>query len=261
MPSTEQLEDFREFICQPLDQLIGNSKGMVSSFCSQLLKKYEYVIGEARRNKEEYLKEGNDPSLFLNDMKIKVGTTEEMIFKETKRGIIYRPLGCLVEDKGNLRNLYLSEIYTITQKLKKYFEANLQKPSDNLIRRTSYPSFTVQDSIILDDAFNQLIKFGYLLPEETDQKDFTAIFTGRIIHKPLIWHGGNGSLAYFIRGVINSNNILKIRNKEHWLVTQKCFVNYQKEILDTDQLRNSAPPSNTDNLDMVIQSFTLPTED
>lgn len=254
MPSTEHLERFRDFILQPIGNLRSNSDGELTTFISQLLEKYEYVLGEARRNEEEYSAEGKKSDGFFKDMLLKVSITEERLFVKTDRGLVYKPLGYLIEKGGSPEDLYFDEIYAILQKVKDRFESYQVKLTIESNRKTSTPSFILIDASVLNDAFTQLISFGYIL-DDTDKKDFVEIFTGCIIHRPIKWQGGIGSLAYFIRGILKSDNVYKIKNKEHWLVTQKCFIDPDNKMFEITQLKNSDPPKYPANLDIVIRSF------
>lgn len=253
MPSTGRLEEFRDFILQPIGTLIHNSNGELTTFCSQLVEKYENIVGEARRNDEEFLREGNNSERFFFDMMDKVSTIEKRIFEKKREDLVYKPskhliLGDCLEDR------YLLEIYDIIQDTKEHFSTFLPIRGVELSRKTNIPSFITKDPSVLNDAYDQLTHFGYIHPDT--KKEFVDIFTGRVIEKPLKWLDSKESLAYFIKGVQKSGNVLKIKNKEHWLVVQKCFINSEGQIFETEQLRWSHPPSDTTNLDRIIQTFT-----
>lgn len=252
MSSTKYLEEFRDFIIQPIDHLIFNSKGEISVFYSQLLKKFDNVIGEARRNDKEYTKDREDSHQFFQDMIFKVSTTEELLFKKTNDGTIYKLWNYLIAEDGRLEGLYLREILTIIQKLKEKF-ASYHKPTLDSKRKTRIPSFTVPNASVLNDAYSQLTKFGYI-SDTTPKKDFIDIFTGRLVKNRINWLKDNNALAYFIRRIIERGAVLPL-GKDHWLVTKKCFLIKGLEDYNTNVLRNSDPPEDPKILDIIINTF------
>jgi hypothetical protein len=252
MPFTDKLEDFRTFVLRPIGYLIENSDEDIAIFNNQLLEKYENVVGEARNNFEEYSKAKQSHNLFFTDMSEKISALDRKIFVKTEDGLFYKLLNYHI-DENTLAGRYLIEIFSTIQDLKKKFNFYTESKTADFKRHTSIPSFNVKDPKILNDAYEQLTNFGFI--PEGNKKTFVDIFTGRVTKEPIIWLDSIESLSYFIKGVLRSENILKIKNREHWLVVQKCFKSDDGKIYETKQLRTSHPPADTTNLDKIIQTF------
>lgn len=81
------------------------------------------------------------------------------------------------------------------------------------------------------------IYYGFF-SENTDQKDFIDIFSGRPAARPLNWTCTVYSLSEFIKG-INGEGLKKITDGK-WLVTSKLFVIDNKSVLEESLCRASS---------------------
>jgi hypothetical protein len=139
MPITERFEDFREFVFKPIGYLIDKSDSDITTFCSQLPGKYEFVLGEARRIKEEFDSDKKSSDQFFKDIHIKVSTAEERLIKTTSEGIIYKPLAHLIRTPGKIEDSYFAEIYPILKKSSKQKKISIVN-IPGIIRESLKPS-------------------------------------------------------------------------------------------------------------------------
>jgi hypothetical protein len=184
---------------------------------------------------------------------------EEDIFSKTDSNILYKPLNIKADEKGNIEAVYSIYIYNSLQHVKHCISRYLLLPLDEFQYQSSLSRFTLRvNKTVLNDAYNQLIKFGFI-PKGTDKKNFVNVFTGGLVKKPIVWLGGYNSLAYLVKGLLKYEAIKSLKNK-HWKEVQKHFVTEDGKITDTDSLRNSDPPEDASNLDLIIETFCTPIE-
>jgi hypothetical protein len=267
MTATKRFEEFSDFIHQPLIDIIkrfyrsGEIEKCLQSF-------YTNILSEARSNYNDSFKNGEDSSSFFSDMVDKTTRLKERNFKVTSEGIYHKESNTRIDEEDSLESKYSSLIYdelnAIMAVFEKYKKKSLTSNTGQLDitprsgkkpeRKTKIPSFNVKNPSVLNDSFSQLIKFG-LIHSDTPKKEFVDIFTGRVIKNQVIWTGGNNALAYFIRGIINEKAISPV-GKAHWLITKNCFAINGADEYNTDILRNSDPPEDTETLDMIIDTFS-----
>ena len=61
--------------------------------------------------------------------------------------------------------------------------------------------------------------------EECPIKDFKKVFSGEQIDNPVIWTGGISGLYYFIKKMIELENIsIEPCKDNHWMIATKCFI-------------------------------------
>jgi hypothetical protein len=267
MTATKRFEEFSDFIHEPLVDII-KSFYPIGEIEKRLQSFYNNILSEARNNYIDSCKNGADSSPFFSDMVDKTTRLKERNFNITSEGIYHRETNTKIDNKDSIESEYSFLIYNELDAIVAIFEkyekksltsisGQLGKPSfsdSRLERKTKIPSFNVKNPSVLNDSFSQLIKFGFI-HSDTPKKEFVDIFTGRVIKNQVLWTGDNNALAYFIRGIKNKKAIFPVGN-DHWIITKNCFAIGGKEDYDTDILRNSDPPEDTETLDMIIYTFS-----
>lgn len=271
MPSTENLEEFRHFILLPLEKHILGSGSQITLFIDQLNKRVEYVIGEARENYEEYLAKEIDSTMFFRDMQTKIQNTEDSIFFSSSDGVVYLPLGNLIDKYGTDIHLYSYQINKGVQDVKKCFESyltllinsNPSEVSKSLKNNQNFknpidpnmPSFLITHPVNYLKALEKLKKYNYIGKEST-YEDLKKIFTGKSPKRKIRWINNGNYLHFFIDGIY-----LKCTeevNDGQWKRASLCFIKENGSQFDPGNLsRNDTPPSDLEKerLEEIIGIF------
>lgn len=259
MPNTTCFEDFELFILTSLPEHLETNKGSETTFLKDLRQRTDNVRGEARRNHEESVDQGRDSMRFFYDLLRKLESLEGSIFTINNNEILYTPDNVLCDARDSIEKIFLLHIFNAIQEIKDCFTGYLPLPPNDYQFQISLSKFHLLNKIsVLNDGYHQLIKFGFI-PERTDKKNFVNVFTGGLVEKPILWRQGYNSLAYFMKGLI-ARGALAPLNKKHWKETLKYFITEDGKIPDTNSLRSSDPPEDTENLDHIIDTFCTPTD-
>lgn len=261
MFDTGQYEAYELCVTTPLAELIGDTGGSIIKFIRKLRLLTGNIRGEARRNLNELLSGGLDQNRFFGDLLGKVKRLEESIFVVSPERVLYQPDKTTVVEVnryGNEEEAYAFFLFDTLQEINTYFSSYLTQPQ-NETQPVTPSCFNVvyDDREVLNDAYNQLVRFNYIAAR-TDKRDFINIFTGRAPRQPVIWIGGYNTLAYLIRGLIENKVLTPMRRNAHWPIVMNAFTTNDGPIQNINKLRNSDPPEDTTNLEVIIQTFSSP---
>jgi len=254
MPSTEQLERLRNMILSPLPSLIGESNSEFVIFQNILLERFEYVMGEARRNDVEIRAAGENPNRFFIDMVEKINNIKDAIFENTDDGTLYKPASFLLIDDGSIEYKFIEYLYQIIEKSHELFNSYLPSINNKSERYTAKSSFISKSIIAPHNACLELKKHGFI-SNSTQIKDFVAIFSGKEISSPIEWTGKISYLVYFIRKLEALEYIYDL-GEDKWLVTQKCFIIQDGKPFTVKRLRHAYRVTKTGTIEKIIDLYS-----
>ncbi len=258
MTSTDRLEEFQNYALKDIEELIGCTDGRIDIFMQSLQNFEGNITGESRRNKAALIAADEDLLEFFNDMIYKVQSVKEKLFVKDGDRIIYRPLGIELSESGEIQGVYafrlnesLNSVIKILER-RRISESKTQDPSSQRITR--YQSFTLKNQECLNDLYDQMVRFGYIVEVETNKKNFVHAFRGARVDPPIVWHGDIQDLRYFVINLVEEDLIYQL-GKDHWLVACKCFIKNDKSEFTTEKLRTAHPPKYTDHIDRLLSTI------
>jgi hypothetical protein len=257
MPQTSQFEAYESYILKPLSTLRAETEDTVLNLIRELINFTDNIRGEARNNYIEGQSDYRSVKRLFSDILDKVNGLEDVLFESSVGVIQYKPAKPdiqYINETGTLEEMYAFHIHNSLQRVRLCLIVYMQVTSNEFQLQQAYFTLLNPDRQILNDAFSQLKRFGYIAVK-TDKKDFVNIFTTRAPRHPIIWIGGYNSLAYLIRGLIKSKVFPPMRRGAHWPIVMNAFTTPDGPIEDKDKLRSSDPPDDTANLNTVIDTF------
>ena len=260
--STYFFDAFNELIQIPIAEHVEKYNKVPFEFVTRLNNLHDEIIVEARHNFEKYNSDSIKAAQFFRDLITKLTNREKIYFFKDDGRMSYHTFAKTeiyhLSEIGNLEEIFAFYIHRTIQEVKTHFKSYPPGQFMESNKKTKFPSFTVKNPAVLNDAYSQLVKFAYI-QLETPQKNFVDIFTGRLVRNRVVWISENNALAYLIRGLIENKAIYPV-GKDHWAITKKCFTIRDLDDFDTDILRNSDPPEDPKTLDMIIYTFSNPEE-
>jgi hypothetical protein len=139
MPNTTCFEDFEGFILTSLHEHLDTHRSSELAFLKTIRQTADNVIGEARRNHEEYLNSGKDSMRFFKTILGKLVSLEESIFDIVDDTILYKPDNIIfkIKTRESVEIIFLFHIYNAIKEIKRCFEEFLPFPLEEYQFQTS----------------------------------------------------------------------------------------------------------------------------
>lgn len=96
----------------------------------------------------------------------------------------------------------------------------------------------------LGELFYRLRDELELISPDTSVEEFRAIFSGKVVQKPIVWIGTNKQLRHFFKSIERKLLPLKNRKTGKWGTVAACFTHRNGESFTADQLQNTRATEN-----------------
>lgn len=273
MPSTDQLDRFRDIVFLPIDYHIEKTNGDVLTLLKFNSIGFGNLVGEARRNFEEYQESRKKSSLFFSTLVRKVKEIKDSLFKTTDLGIEYIPTEVLINEIGKPQESYPFHIYQFILNVSKMYSEYLEEDNNVKIfsiqapkshkkkgkRRPSRQSFQLTNPKETNLNAAHLILSGEknnFIAVNTPFVNFEQVFSGEPVAETnkVVWEETN-ALRYFIRELIKKKAVIS-PNEGRWERTIKCFKKSYREFEVKDFSKTHNPVDTiTLILDDAIKKF------
>lgn len=254
MPITKRFDLLRDFAYRSIKDHIDSTDGNVGSFMHKLQNIEDGIFEECRDNEIELADAPERYQRLCSDLKKKVEIIADRLFNQDKNQVIYRQLGIIIKEGGGIEAEYCYWLYGSLYNIINHFKEKSNSDSPGISeekRTTRFQSFTLKNQLCINDLYDQMVSFGYILRSETDKKIFTHAFQGTSVATKIKWHGDIEELRYFILCLKREQLFTPVDN-DHWLIASKCFIHFDGTSFDTEQFRTSHKPNDTSNIDKML---------
>jgi len=199
--------------------------------------------------------------LFFKDALRRYQSIKDKMFSEKENQIYHCQVTLPISKEGNRAQQMGYIAYENINKAIDVLEDYVQQASTNkssIKANDATPplkkihGFRVKNHKCLNDAFDQLKNKGFI-DEGTSKNDFEKVFSGRILDRKIIWLKGPGLLSYFIKYINNKG--IEDEKKHIWDTSINCFQDINKNAFTIKQLRFAKKPSDTKEIDFVIDTI------
>lgn len=257
MTSTNRFDLLRDLAYTKIKDHVDSTNADIGSFMLKLQKVEDGIFEESRDNEIRLTNAPEQYQQLCSDLKKKVEIIVERLFDQDNNQVIYRNLGIIIKEGGDIEAEYSYWLYGSLTNIISYFKEKSKTASDNTSdknRNTRFPSFTLKNQSCLNDLYDQMVSFRYILPGKTDKKTFAHAFQGRSIDAKILWYGDLQVLRYFIFSLKKEKLITPV-GKDHWLILCKCFSKSDGNSFDTEQFRWGHKPEDISNIEKILDTI------